>query len=432
VKTKIERLSSEQEAEVSVWRDRYWDIGTCTDPIDRAKAADAISRMYGFIGKEQPIFVWCESPFTSSLAVSVLRSSLSISLWDSLQDSLRDSLWDSLWDSLSISLQDSLSISLWDSLWDSLQDSLSISLRDSLQDSLQDSLSSLLRSSLRDSLRDSLWDSLQDSLSISLRDSLWDSLRDSLRDSLPDLTVWGSAVWWLCFYRFCGYIGVRYSEEAALKLALYEQFACSAFWAWPYAEICIVSARPNCLRWTKKYGVLHCDGGPAVQFRDGWTLWYLNGVRVPQWLAETKDVDLAPARICQCKNAEVRREFVRKVGLDRIYHALGAMLIHEQTVTLATPYSEAWSCRYRLCEMRCGDNVRRRVLEMPNPSLPGVLHVEYVPVQCETVEQAMNFRLNRSEEDVDDDAGADWFLHGDVIIVPEQAGRLKRWPARIA
>jgi hypothetical protein len=148
-------------------------------------------------------------------------------------------------------------------------------------------------------------------------------------------------------------------------------------------------------------------------------------------LAEGKDSEIDPARVTEIRNAEVRREFVRKLGLDRIYHALGGSLVHSKTVELATPYDDRWPCEYRLMELSFSGEVRRRVLEMPNPSLPGVKHVEYVPMGCETVEQAMNFRLDRMEGEVDEN-GSPWWLHGDVVVAPREAVSFKRWPERIA
>jgi hypothetical protein len=236
----------------------------------------------------------------------------------------------------------------------------------------------------------------------------------------------------LCFYQFCSEIGVLYKVDDRIKLHLHEQLARSSYWIWPYEGVCVVSARPSELHWTERMGVLHRDRGPAVRFRDGWMLWMLNGVRVPRWLAEEKDTEIEPTKIYDCDNAEVRREFVRKVGLDRIYHGLGGRLVHEKTVCMKTPYKEDWPCHYKVVELQYAKDVRRRVLEMPNPSLPGIKHVEYVPSECETVEQAMNFRLSREEDEIDDENGSPWWLHGDVIVVPKEAKTFRRWPERIA
>jgi hypothetical protein len=169
-----------------------------------------------------------------------------------------------------------------------------------------------------------------------------------------------------------------------------------------------------------------------MQYPDGWAIWSLHGVRVPEWLAVTPSGQLDPIRIHEIENAEVRKEFVRKVGLERLLRGLNARLVHSSSVCLRTPECERWPTTYHLYELDYGHDTRRRVLRMDNPSLPGVEHVEYVPMECDTVEQAMNARLNRDESDVDDEAGDEWFLHGDVVVVPEGSSKVKRWPSLIA
>jgi hypothetical protein len=200
---------------------------------------------------------------------------------------------------------------------------------------------------------------------------------------------------------------------------------------YPFQKYAVVSAKPATIH-RQPDGRLHADGHPAVAYADGLSVWALHGVRVPQWLAEDPAGQIRAQRIMELDNAEVRREFVRKVGLDRIYHELGGKVLHRRNVRLRTPDKKSWNCRYELLQLHFGESVVRHALKMPNPSLPGVWHVEYVPTECTTVEQAMNFRLNRREEDVNDKTGRDWYLHGDVIIKPKGAKTQKRWPALIA
>ena len=70
---KIEKLTHEQQIAHDKWFAECMRIGTCTDPADRIKAEAAIGKMYKFIGKEQPTFVWCDSPATCILARVVLQ-----------------------------------------------------------------------------------------------------------------------------------------------------------------------------------------------------------------------------------------------------------------------------------------------------------------------------------------------------------------------
>jgi len=178
-------------------------------------------------------------------------------------------------------------------------------------------------------------------------------------------------------------------------------------------------------------GRLHHDGGKAIEWSDGWGLWSLHGVTVPQWLAETASEKIDPHRILEIENSQVRAEFARKVGLERMWYTLKGRVIEARTVTLKTPGNPAWECAYKLVELDFGNGERPRALVMPNASLPDVMHVEYVPGTCQTVYQAINFRLGRKPEDVRED-GEPYWLHGDVILRPKGATSWRPWPELIA
>jgi len=215
-------------------------------------------------------------------------------------------------------------------------------------------------------------------------------------------------------------LGVRYDCLAALQI--HEQLVKNCGWILPYRGYAIVCDRPIELHWTAERDIrrrrIHRDGGPAVRFVDGWAIWGLNGVRVPQWLAETPDSQLDAAKIKEVDNAEVRREFVRKIGIERICRALNARIVDRREHVPGGPYE--------LLELTLG-NEKLRYLKMFNPSLADTYHVERVPTGCTTVEQARNFRNGFREEQMAED-GEDWYQHGDVVIVPRGAKRLKPWP----
>jgi hypothetical protein len=154
-------------------------------------------------------------------------------------------------------------------------------------------------------------------------------------------------------------------------------------------------------------------------------------VRVPQWLVETKAEDLDLLKVLEIDNAGVRREFIRKVGLDRLRFKLGAKTIDKKVVLLKSPLDSQWPCRYEVIEMDFG-KVKRRALVMDNPSLPGTEHVEYLPNDVSTVEAAMNFRLNRTEADIDPTGKSPYWLHGDVVVKPKGQQKWNRWPEIIA
>ena len=147
-------------------------------------------------------------------------------------------------------------------------------------------------------------------------------------------------------------------------------------WA-PYKEVCLIQHRPKEIH--LKNNQLHKDGGPAISYRDGLSLWRLNGVDVPQWLAETKEEDIDPRKLLKIDNAQVRAEFVRKVGIDRVCYSLDAKCVDRQG-------------SYELLMLDLGDGRKRPYLRMQNPSVPELWHVEGVHPSCGTVHEALVWR----------------------------------------
>jgi hypothetical protein len=145
---------------------------------------------------------------------------------------------------------------------------------------------------------------------------------------------------------------------------------------WPLKAICIVSDRPTAVHMSS--GLLHRDGGPAWEYSDGLRGWALNGVRVPQALAELPGEKIDPKLVVEETNAEVRREIVRKIGVERVCMKLGSKLIDKKD-------------EYELITLDLGDGRKRPYLKMRNPSI-ATWHLEGVPPDISTVQEAINWR----------------------------------------
>jgi hypothetical protein len=126
---------------------------------------------------------------------------------------------------------------------------------------------------------------------------------------------------------------------------------------------------------------LHNETGPAITFpKLGSGIYCLNNVRV------TKDVVLKPADqlkadlITKTRNAEVRRELVRKIGIERVLSELGAKVLDKTEDGV-----------YELVTLDLGDNRSRPYLKMLNPSI-GTWHIEGVEPRITTVAEALRYR----------------------------------------
>jgi hypothetical protein len=215
--------------------------------------------------------------------------------------------------------------------------------------------------------------------------NLWDNLGVNLGNNLWDSDFWGQMdMFWIAYYRYPEqYLHVDYGEFSKV-LQLWDTLGKSCGWWYPYENICFVSDRPEQIH--KKGVQLHNDSGPAVLYRDGYALWFLNGVDVGELIVTTPADQLDVNLILTTKNAEVRREIVRKIGIERVCDKLKARVIDTQG-------------DYSLLLLDLQDGRKRPYLKMLNPSI-GTYHIEGVPPDCDTVEKAITWRNQTSEKPV--------------------------------
>ena len=254
---KIESLTDDQRAKFPEYVKRWTEIGLSTEPADRPRAEAAIRLMYERGGLKPPRrIVWCGSPLSMALTRYILtqapkmKESVGASVRDSVGASVRASVRDSVWDSVGASVGDSV----------------------------------------RDSVR------------ASVRASVWDSVRDSVGAS-----VYGQHYAnWLAFYRYFREVcGLKAETE---KLNGLWELAESAGWALPHKNICWVSERHNILARDDR-GLLHSVVGPACAFPDGWAIYAVHGVRVPEFVIE-RSQEITVEKIDAETNAEVRRVMI--------------------------------------------------------------------------------------------------------------------------
>ncbi len=186
---------------------------------------------------------------------------------------------------------------------------------------------------------------------------------------------------WTAFYDFFQRIGIL--EENDYDFDKWRNFILKSgvFATCLYENVAFVCIRP-CKVNRNENDDLHCTDGMAIQWRDGYGEYYLNGVSVNEEIVLTPASKLNPQLVLKEQNAEVRREIVRKIGVERLCDKLGAKVIDMKD-------------NYELLDLNLGDNRMRPYLKMINPSI-GTYHIEGVGPECRTVDQALQFRNGRS------------------------------------
>jgi hypothetical protein len=184
-------------------------------------------------------------------------------------------------------------------------------------------------------------------------------------------SLWPQWVAWRSFFRdVCDLElpGALWDRARAL-----EEVTRSACWWWPWGSFVMVCDRPAVIH-RERVGPdgwgshrLHCDSGPAIAWRDGWSLWFLHGVQVDERTVMHPET-LTWQDVLREENAERRRIMAERMGWDRLVEEAGCELVHEVDDPANAPHTlRLWT----LPDDLYGEPVRLVTMTNASPDLDG-------------------------------------------------------------
>lgn len=228
-----------------------------------------------------------------------------------------------------------------------------------------------VRASVRASAMTSVWDSVWDSIWASFGDSVWDSLYYECIFGSHDAAYLGLYNYFLEVLKI----------ESCNKLIPLMDLSKEVGWFFPYKDVCVISEKP--IKINLKNGRIHCEDDPSILYKDGFSVYGLNGIIVTKEIVETPHDKLDAKLILNEKNVEVRREIIRKIGMERICKDLDTKILDKKTYDIGG--------YYELISINIGDDRIRPYLRMTNQST-GSIHIEGVPPEIKTVDNALAWR----------------------------------------
>jgi len=163
---------------------------------------------------------------------------------------------------------------------------------------------------------------------------------------------------------------------------------------YPLDKLTVVCQKPTVIHLNER-NVLHKDGAPALECagEGDFKIYALNGVVVPEYLVMTPEEKLDIELYNKETNADIKAEFVRKVGIERFLEK-GKLMDSYENYTGAE-YDWWHKSEYQLWDMASlfsGLN-KAPFLKMLNQSV-GIWHMEGVSPECNTLEDALKERFS--------------------------------------
>ena len=188
-----------------------------------------------------------------------------------------------------------------------------------------------------------------------VEEQVWQQVGDAVWNNSSSYGLWAGWMSWVSFFRdVC-----RWEDDALSCFALAEALA-NTGWQWWHSDVLALSDRPRFIK-RNAAGRLHSDEGPAIEYRDGWSIYAWHGYRLPDThyhLITARD-KITPAMIEAEPNAELRRIALEIFGFDRFFEARGGKVIDKD---------EVFGRPRRLLELKLkGEKIR--VMDVYNGSL---------------------------------------------------------------
>lgn len=288
----IESLTSEQEASLEAYYEKWLAIGLDTKSANREATESAITKLYENEGFKKPSFFWVQSPKELVKASAFIEKNGRVPTTEELNEFTETS-------------KDGICYGSHDAGWLSSYDVFSNEL----------------------------------------------GLKEECKDIEPLLEVAKNCGWWVPFDNENGGICVCSEKHSTLKL--------------------------------NEDGDPHCFDGPAIEYPDGFALYFFNGVAVTKEYAEMKSEDFTSNIILSEKNADIRRELIRKIGNEKAAELMNAKILDS-------------AFGYELLDINIDAERTRPFLRMKNPSMD-TIHVEGVIADCKSVMDAIKFRNGKDK-----------------------------------
>ena len=324
----IEKLTLGQSARLQEFAERWTRIALCTDPADRPMAERAIRLSYAAAGlPPPPRIVWCGSPLSQGLTRAIVvgmrvaprgvgASVCGASVWASV-----GGVWASVGASVRANVVASVRASVGAATVPLVEASVGANVVASVRAA---SVGSAAAAGVEASVEASIGASIGARVETSVMESVEEA---SVGNSVEDSVYGQHDAERLGFYAFFREIcGLENQTEKLIGLTL---LARNAGWALPHQNICWVSER-HCILERDECGRIHRVGGPAIAYPDGWAIYAVHGVRIPEEWGNQPAADWQSAWLLSERNAERQRILLQVVGYQRVMQDLGATEIHAE------------------------------------------------------------------------------------------------------
>ena len=364
---RITSLTPAQIARFPEWRNKWIAHGLSTERADWSRFEKAVRECYRYANlKDDVPVIHVPSPMVGALAAPIAASLIAL---------IRKDKHSTVYSAVGSAVESAVRSAVDSAVYSAVDSAVESAVRSAVGSAVGSAVDSAVRSAVGSAVESAIHSAV-------------DSAVGSAVGSAEKVMFWhywfGGSLWqaWNAFVTFFFDVCELDDPDIQRRANAYAETSLSAGYWWPNKDFIMVCDRPKQIK-RNSNGQLHCTDDMAIKWPDGWGLWMLNGVRMREEQVIAPAEKITVEEVVKENNTEVRRELIRKIGIERFIQKAGAKVLDKKG-------------NYELLSIRLSDEVPdARYLKMLNPSV-GIWHVE--GVEGNTVEQAINWRAGNIKE----------------------------------
>jgi hypothetical protein len=412
----LTKLTAAQKERMASWTDEWIARGLCTEEADWVAFEDAARRCYEYAGipwhgnvvrVSNPLVLALAAPIAAHILRGVaMDGAVGGAVDGAVGDAVRGVVYDAVGDAVRGAVGDAVDGAVYDAVGgavrgavggavdgavgdavhgvvggavgvavgSAVRDAVDVAVGSAVGGAVSGAVYGAVGGAVSGAVGDAVDDAVADAVDVAVDDAVDDAVRSNWHKYL-------GGQWWLSWQAYTSF----FRDVCDLELPgdlwerdrAYAQAQGSAGWWWPHRQFVMVCDRPAAVHTeqirARGWGSyrLHNASGPAIQYRDGWALWYWHGVRVNEQIIMRPETITAEQILAE-QNAEVRRVMLERMGVGAFVRDANPKVLHEDVdgagqdrrlLQIGTPWTRSRSMT--VCQVRCPSTGHEHLLPVP-------------------------------------------------------------------
>ena len=345
----LEKLTKAQEKLMHQVREEWLSYFFSGQEIDKDKAQKGIEWLYEFSGLKKPQVIFVDSPLAVQIAVNMLQGKKR----NQVENQVRNQVWNQVRNQVGGQVGGQVENQVWDQVGGQVGSQVWDQVGSQVWDQVGGQVGSQVRGQVGSQVRGQVGSQVWDQVCGQVGSQVWDQVRDQKMEFFT-FAYYGSSsdFVWISFYDFFDRIGIKLTNENFYKFM--ELMRSGIYDMVQLDGLCIVASLPKIVR-RNTQNFMHSDEFPAIEWRDGFKLHYLNGVFFPEDLwKQVVSKEMPFEDILKIEDIDQRTQAMRYGDPLKFFKHVGATEI--DTYTKYTKENKA--INYSLYKIPKGDIFR--------------------------------------------------------------------------